>query len=167
MKKSTVAVYKSNETAIKAVKHLIKHGIAEEELSIVGKGDLIEDHIHFVPVKKYKIAPIIIGLGVGGLLGGLSGAGMLQLPLFEQFSDAGFFIGLLAGIGIGAAIGALITVIASIVVKKDEIVVLQKHIDNGSYAVVVKGSDADIAKSKELLHQSKHGHHHLVQLHGK
>ena len=55
MKKSVVAVYDKNSKAISAVKHLVANGIPAEELSVVGEGQLIEDHIHFIPVKKAKI----------------------------------------------------------------------------------------------------------------
>lgn len=166
MKKSTVAVYKSNESAINAVKHLVKSGIPENELSVIGEGQLVEDHIHFVPVKKYKMAPIIIGVIGGGLIGVLAGAGIIDLPVLGHIEDSGGFVGLLAGLTIGAAIGAAITVLVSILVKKDELVVLQKHIDNGRYAVVVKGSDGDILRAKELLHKDAK-HENLMHLKGK
>ncbi len=166
MKKSTVAVYASNEKAINAVKHLVKHGIPEDELSIVGQGQLVEDHIHFVPVKQYKKVPLFLGVGIGGVLGLLVGMGIIDLPFLNSADNSGGFVGTLLGLVFGAIIGAVVSIVISLIIRKDDLVLLQKHIDNGSYAVVVKGSESDITKSKDLLHATS-GHQKSVHLSGK
>lgn len=166
MDKSTVAVYSTNEKAIKAVKHLVTNGIPEEELSIVGEGQLVEDHIHFVPVKQYKKAPLFVGIVCGGVLGLLAGAGIIDIPFMKSVDDSGGFIGLLSGVVLGSIVGAAISILISLVIRKDDLVILQKHIDNGHYAVVVKGSEGDILRAKELLNTKK-GHTNMVHLKSK
>lgn len=166
MKKSVVAVFNQHQKAINAAKYLAKHGIPDNELSIVGKGDLVEDHIHFVPVKKYKKIPLLIGIIGGAILGVLAGTGMVDIPVLNAFSDSGGFVGLLAGVVLGAVLGAILSIAVSLVIRKDDLVVLQKHVDNGKYTLVVTGSEEDILKSRKLLH-TENIHEDIVDLQGK
>ena len=165
MKKSVVAVYDKNSKAISAVKHLVANGIPAEELSVVGEGQLIEDHIHFIPVKKAKIITPYVGLGIGGVLGVIVGMGWVQIPGFSKLFEAGGMIGLLGGIVFGAVIGGSLSIIFSLVVRRDDLVMMQKHIDNGKYALVVKGSLEDIEKSKKILH-TENIHEEIIDVEG-
>lgn len=165
MKKSVVAVYDKNSKAISAVKHLVSHGIPAEELSVVGEGQLIEDHIHFIPVKKAKTVTPYIGLGIGAVLGFVVGMGWVQIPGFEKLFDAGAGIGLLGGVVFGAVIGGLISIVLSLVIRRDDLVMMQKHIDNGKYMLVVKGSLENITKSKKLLH-TENIHEEIIDVEG-
>ncbi|MGB0403722.1 MAG: hypothetical protein ACPGEG_06445 [Salibacteraceae bacterium] len=165
MKKSVVAVYDNHAKAVRAVKHLVKNDIPENELSIVGQGQLIEDHIHFVPVKKAKMVIPYIGLAIGAGLGLLAGYGILPLPGFDSIVEAGGFVGMLAGTVFGAVVGALISIVFSLIYRKDDLVVMQKHIDKGKYMLVVKGELADIEKSKKLLH-TENIHEEIIDVEG-
>lgn len=165
MKKSVVAVYESHEKALRAVKHLVKHEIPENELSIVGQGEVIEDHIHFVPVKKAKMATTYIGLGAGALLGLLAGLEIIPVPGLKGIFGSGGFVGMLGGVVIGAVIGAIASIVFSMIVKKDDFVVMQKHIDKGKYMLVVKGELEDIEKSKKLLH-TENIHEEIIEVAG-
>jgi len=165
MKKSVVAVYDKNSKAISAVKHLVANGIPAEELSVVGEGQLIEDHIQFIPIKKAKIVTPYIGLGIGAVLGFVVGMGWLDIPGFGKLFEAGGMIGMLGGIVFGAVIGGLVSVVLSLVIRRDDLVVMQKHIDNGKYMLVVKGSLEDITKSKKLLH-TENIHEEIIDVEG-
>ncbi|MBD80023.1 MAG: hypothetical protein CL840_14010 [Crocinitomicaceae bacterium] len=165
MKKSVVAVYSNNDKALSAIKYLVKHGIPAEELSVVGQGQLIEDHIHFIPVKKAKKMTPYVGLGIGAVLGFIVGMGWIVIPGFETFFEAGGMIGMLGGIVFGAAVGAVISIIFSIIVRKDDLVMMQKHIDNGKFMLVVKGTLEDIEKSKKLLH-TEDIHEEIIDIEG-
>ena len=165
MKKSTVAVYESNSKALSAVKHLVAHGIPAEGLSVVGKGQLIEDHIHFIPVKKAKTITPYIGLGIGAVLGLVVGLGLVEIPGFAKFFEAGGMVGMLGGTVFGAIVGGVISIIFSLIVKRDDLVLMQKHIENGKYMLVVKGTLEDIEKSKKLLH-TENIHEEIIDVEG-
>jgi len=164
MKKSVVAIYDRNSKAISAVKHLVTHGIPAEELSIVGQGQLIEDHIHFIPVKKAKVVTPYIGLGIGAVLGLIVGMGWVEIPGFAKFFDTGA-VAILGGLVMGAVVGGLSSVVFSLIFRHDDLVMMQKHIDNGKYMLVVKGSLEDIEKSKKLLH-TENIHEEIIDVEG-
>ena len=152
MKKSVVAVYESHEKAIRAVTHLIKHDIPESHLSIVGHGDIVEDHIHIVEVKNFKLMPGFVGAGVGGVLGFVAGAADVPIPGVAFLTEAGGLPGLLGGIAVGIAVGALISIAVSLAYRKDDLVLFKKHVEKGKYLVVVNGENDEIDKSRKLLH---------------
>jgi hypothetical protein len=85
--------------------------------------------------------------------------------LKSLFGEGGF-VGLLGGTVMGAVAGSLVSIVFSMVVKKDELVMMQKHIDKGRYMLVVKGSLEDIEKSKKLLH-TENIHEEIIDVEGK
>ena len=165
MKKSVVALYDNHAKAVSAVKHLVKHDISEKELSIVGQGELIEDHIHFVPVKKAKLVIPYIGLGIGACFGLLAGYGVFPIPGFDSFLEAGGFVGMLGGTVFGAVVGSIISIVFSLFYRKDDMVIMQKHLDKSKFMLVVKGSLEDIEKSKKLLH-TENIHDEIIDIEG-
>lgn len=154
MSKSVVAVYESHDKAVRAVTHLTKNGIDEKGLSIVGKGETVEDHIHVVPVKGIKMAPAFIGAAVGAVLGGIAGVSGIEIPGFGFIAgaDATGFSGALGGVVPGVIAGFIVSAIFQLVYRKDELVVFKKHVEGGKYLVVVNGDESEVSKSRKLLH---------------
>jgi|OM-RGC.v1.037405622 hypothetical protein len=44
--KAAVGVYDSHNKAISAVKRLHKHGVEVDNISLIGKAEIVEDHLH-------------------------------------------------------------------------------------------------------------------------
>lgn len=150
--KATIAVFNDHKKAINAIKYLVKKGIDEKEISIIGKGDIVEDKMHITSVEGIKKAPIPIGAVAGGVLGVLAGAGMLAVPGLGFVFLAGKFVGALAGITLGMVSGGLTSVFVSLGFRQDQIVRYEKHLKTGNFLVVVNGPEEDIKKAHQLLH---------------
>ncbi|MBD80728.1 MAG: hypothetical protein CL840_17570 [Crocinitomicaceae bacterium] len=159
--KATVAIYGNHEKAIKAVKQLVKKGINEKEISLVGKGEIIEDRMHINSIKGLKKAPVPIGVVAGGVLGVLAGAGMLAVPGLGFVFLAGKFVGALGGITMGMATGGMTSFLVSIGFKKDQVVRYKKHLEEGNFLVVINGPENHI----ELAHEILHTHADHLELH--
>lgn len=149
---ATIAIYTNHKKAISAVKHLVKNGIAQKEISLVGTGEIVEDKMHINSIKGLKKAPVPIGAIAGGVLGVLAGAGMLAVPGLGFVFLAGKFVGALGGITMGMATGGVTAFLVSIGFKKDQVVRYKKHLEEGNYMVVINGPDEDIKLAHKLLH---------------
>jgi len=150
--KATIAVYQNHEIAVKAVKKMIKKGIDSKEISIVGKGEMVEDRMHISSLKGLKKSPVPIGTVAGGLLGVLAGAGMLMVPGLGFVFLAGKFIGLLGGATMGMVTGGLASILISLGFKKDQVVRFDKHLEKGHYLVIVDGEEDHIDLAHKILH---------------
>jgi len=150
--KATIAVYQNHEKAVRAVKKLVRDGIDSKEISIIGKGEMIEDRMHITSVKGLKKAPVPIGTIAGGLLGVLAGAGMLMVPGLGFVFLAGKFIGLLGGATVGMVTGGLASILISMGFRKDQVVRFDKHLENGNYLVIVDGEVDHIDQAHKILH---------------
>ncbi len=159
--KATVGVYSNHDKAIRAVKHLINKGIDEKEISLVGKGEIVEDKLHVNSIKGLKKAPVPIGAVAGAVLGVLAGAGMLAVPGLGFIFLAGKFVGALGGITMGMAAGGVTSFFMGIGFKKDQVVRYKKHIEAGNFLVIVNGPEDHIELANNLLH--KHADH--IEIH--
>ena len=158
---ATIAVYDNHKKAINAVKKLVNNGIEQSDISIIGRGEMVEDRMHISSVKSLKKAPIPIGVVAGGVLGVLSGVGMLAIPGLGFMFLAGGLVGGLGGATVGMVGGGLTSIFVSLGFRKDQVVRYEHHLENGHYLVVVNASEEDINKSNNLLH--KHADH--LELH--
>ena len=72
--KSTVGIYDAHEDALEAIKELKRSGYSEKQLSIIGKAELVEDHLNVKSKKILKLLKFIIqisstkGTGIAGSL---------------------------------------------------------------------------------------------------
>ena len=75
-----IGVYDSHTIALEAVNELVNAGFPAKQLSLIGKAELIDDHLH---VKSNNIlieAPVSIGVVTGSILGILAGASVFAIP---------------------------------------------------------------------------------------
>jgi Na+/H+ antiporter NhaC len=158
---ATVGIFKDHEVAVKAVKHLILKGVDEKEISLIGTGTTIEDHVHINSVKSLKKAPVPVGMVAGGVLGVLAGAGILAVPGLGVIFLAGKFVGLISGLALGAFGGSIASFLIGVGFKQDQVVKFEKHLEDGHYLVVINGSDEHISQAHILLH----GHDEHEELH--
>jgi hypothetical protein len=158
--KAQVAVYDSHEKALKAIKVLSDHDFPMDKVSLLGKADVIDDHIHVKSMEDIKDAPALLGAGAGTIVGLLTGVGAFAIPGFGFLYGAGAVLGAIGGFDLGIIAGGIGTLLATIGIKKDKVVKVHEHLDAGKFLVVVQGSAEDIEKAKRILHA--HGTHHSM-----
>jgi len=149
---SKVAVYESHEKALNAVHLLNEKKFPLKNLSIVGKADMINDHMHLKSAVSDNNAPMAIGAVVGTVVGLLTGVGVFAIPGFGFLYGAGAVVGAIGGFDLGlvsGGVGALLTMIG---VKKESALKYESHLHEGKYLLLVKGSMDDITKAEHILH---------------
>jgi hypothetical protein len=155
--KSQVAVYSSHEKALQAIKVLKESDFPMRHVSLLGKAEIIDDHIHVRSLDPVKNTPVLLGVSAGTILGLLSGIGAFAIPGFGFLYGAGALIGLIAGFDVGLVSGGLITLLATLGIQKDKLVRCQEHLDEGNFLVIVNGPQREIEKARKILHS--HGTH--------
>jgi hypothetical protein len=101
-------------------------------------------------------AGAISGGVLGGLTGLLVGLGTLALPGIGPIMLAGAtataLATTLAGAGIGAITGGLIGALIGLGVPEERARVYHERVERGEYLVIIDGTDAEIARAREILH---------------
>jgi uncharacterized membrane protein len=156
--KSKIAVYDSREEAIKALELLNDQGFPMKKVSLLGKADVVDDHIHVKSIDKIKNAPVLLGVGAGTTLGLLAGLGAFTIPGFGFLYGAGAIIGALAGFDLGLVSGGLVTLLTELGIHKDHVVKVNEHLDSGRFVVIVQGSEEDVKRAASIL--NKYNKHH-------
>lgn len=149
---SKIAIYDDHEKAVNAIKILGENDFPMGKVSLIGKAEVIDNHIHVQSLKSAKNAPAIIGAGAGLLVGALSGLGVFVIPGFGFLYGAGAIIGAIGGFDIGVITGGITSLLAEIGIKKDKIVTYQEHLNEGKFMIVIDGTDEEVAKAENILH---------------
>jgi len=155
--KSQVAVYDSHEKAINALKVLNDNNFPMNKVSMLGKAEVIDDHIHVKSLEGMKNAPALLGAGAGTILGLLTGVGAFAIPGFGFLYGAGAVLGALGGFDIGIITGGIGSLLATIGIKKDKVVKCNEHLKAGKYLIAVQGTPEEVKTAENILHS--HGTH--------
>ena len=91
--KTKVAVYDSHEKAVSALKKLAESKFPMNKISLIGKSEVMDDHVHLKSLAPIKNTPAFVGIGAGALIGLLSGIGVFSIPGFGFLYRAGALIG--------------------------------------------------------------------------
>ena len=150
--KSQIAIYDTHEKAVNAIKVLNDKGVSMENVSLLGKAEVIEDHIHIKSLDTIKEAPAIVGMGAGTLIGLLSGIGVFTIPGFGFLYGAGALVGIIAGLDLGIVAGGFISLLTFAGIKEDKVVKCHEHLKEGKFMVIINGSKDEIERSKHILH---------------
>lgn len=149
---SQIAIYDTHEKAVNAIKQLSHQDFPMENVSLLGKAEVVEDHIHVHSLDTIKKAPAVIGMGAGTVLGLLSGIGVFAIPGFGFLYGAGALVGIIAGLDLGLIAGGVISLLSFMGLKEEEVVKYEEHLKEGKFMVIVKGSKEEIEKAKNILH---------------
>lgn len=149
---SQIAIYDTHEKAVNAIKLLSHQDFPMENVSLLGKAEVIEDHIHVKSLDTIKKAPALFGMGAGTLLGLLSGVGVFAIPGFGFLYGAGALVGIIAGLDLGLIAGGAISLLSFMGIKEEEVVKYEEHLREGKFMVIVKGEKEQIEKAKNILH---------------
>ncbi|PZX94528.1 hypothetical protein DOS84_02940 [Flavobacterium aquariorum] len=149
---SQIAIYDTHEKAVNAIKVLNQENFPMDHVSLLGKAEIIEDHIHIKSLDTIKKTPALVGMGAGTLIGLLSGIGVFAIPGFGFLYGAGALIGIIAGLDLGLVTGSFISLLAFTGIKEEEVVKCEQHLKEGKFMVIVKGAKEEIEKAKHILH---------------
>jgi uncharacterized membrane protein len=153
--KSTVAIYKTHDHAIEAIKILDEARFPLKRVSLIGKVEVVEDHIHLRNLEPLKNAPVFIGAAAGSVIGLLSGIGIFAIPGIGFIYGAGAVIGTIAGLDLGLVGGGIITLLATFGIQEESAIQYEEHVQAGKYLVVVQGTQDEINKAKQILEEEK------------
>ena len=123
-----------------------------DNVSLLGKAEVIEDHIHIKSLDTIKKAPALVGMGAGTLIGLLSGIGVFAIPGFGFLYGAGALVGIIAGLDLGLVAGGFISLLTFTGIKEEEVVKCEEHLKEGKFMVIVNGAKEEIERAKHILH---------------
>jgi hypothetical protein len=152
--KSLIGVYESHDKAVTALQELQKSGYPIEFLSIIGKAELVNDHLYIKSKDAVEKAELSIGAVAGTIIGILSGVGLLAIPGFGILYGAGAFFGAITGLWGGIVTGGFALILTThwgidkITANRYEL-----HIKGGNFMVVAQGNEEQLTKAYEVLHK--------------
>lgn len=149
--KSQIAIYDTHDKAVNAIKRLSHENFSMDHVSLLGKAEVVEDHIQIKSLDTINKTPAIVGMSAGTLVGLLSGIGVFAIPGFGFLYGAGALVGIIAGLDIGLVAGGLVSLLSFTGLKEEEVVKCQEHLKEGKFAVIVKGAIDEIERAKHIL----------------
>lgn len=149
---SKVALYDSHEKAIKAVEKLKEKGFPVNNISLIGKAEITDNHMHIKSMDAIERTPALIGAGAGTLVGILTGLGVFAIPGFGFLYGAGVIVGAIGGFDLGIIAGGLGSVLATVGIKDEHVLKYEEHLKEGKFMVLVSGSLEEIELAEHILH---------------
>lgn len=149
--KSHVAVYKTHDEAFKAIQALSDKKFPMEHVSLIGKADIIDDHIHVRYIENFKLIPLLLSI-LGGVTFGLLIAYKVVYVPGITINDSSFFVNVFWGTSMGLVAGAILTIITTLIYPKDRIVRFNEHTLPKRFLVIVNGSEEEIRMAQAILH---------------
>jgi uncharacterized membrane protein len=150
--KAVAGVYDTHEKAVQAVSGLKQSGFSTRQVSIVGKADLVNNHIHVKSSDTAEKVEVSVGVVAGAALGILTGVGIFAIPGLGFLYGAGALVGAFAGFDFGLMAGGLTAALTHIGMDKVSVEKYEKHLNEGKFIVFIQGNDKDLEKAQKLLH---------------
>lgn len=148
--KTHVAIYNTQENAKKAIEKLSDKNFPIEKVSILEKGDVVDDHIKVKSIENIKIVPILIFSVIGLIVGVLSP--ILNITYgFEFMEDVTPIIGGFIGFDVGLLVGGFLVIVIAILIKKDKTIEMETHMENSRFLILVDGEKDDIIVAENIL----------------
>ncbi len=155
---SIVGIYDTHESAVNALTALKENNFPMKQVSLMGKAEVIEDHVQIKSYNGIQNAPVLLGTGGGTIIGLLSGIGVFAIPGFGFLYGAGAIVGSIAGFDVGLITGGIGSLLTTLGLKDTHAKKIQEHLEKGKYTLVIHGSLEEIKKAEKLL--LKEGSHH-------
>lgn len=122
MAKLITGVFKTRSSSMLAVEDLIRHGIPQEDISVL-MTDTSNGREFYTDISskapEYGVMGTVIGAIAGGVLAALIALGYINLP-GTGLTNIGVLYATLAGVGVGAVLGLLIGALAGLSVPEFE-----------------------------------------------
>lgn len=155
IKTANVGVCDTHEDAVEAVGLLEKAHFPMKEVSLLGKVDKVEDHLHVRSLDPLKNAPAIVGASAGTIVGLLTGLGVFAIPGFGFLYGAGAVIGTIGGFDLGLVTGGVISLLLEFGIDREQALTYHEHLKEGKFLLVIQGPEEDVAKAKKILEPNK------------
>ncbi len=150
--KSHVAIYETQDQALKAVRALNGSGFPMDNVSLVGKADHMDDNIKVKSILLYKLSPIFLFISAGIITALLAGAGVVHIPGFEYMERTSQLVNGIIGLNFGLLTGGMLTITLALFFKEDKVVSYKKHLVEQKFLVVINGSIEEIQSAEHILH---------------
>lgn len=147
-----VAVYASHEQAVEALKKLEAEQFPMNDVSLIGKAELMDEHEERKSMHDGRNLPAYIGIGGGTVLGLLAGLGVFAVPGFGFLYGAGAVVGTIGGFDLGLVSGGIVTLLATAGIHEDEVDHYAEHLNQGNFIVLVNGPEEEAEKAERILH---------------
>ncbi len=151
--KTLIAIYDTHADAVNALSALKENHFSMKDVSLLGKAEVIEDHLHIRSFDKAENTPVLLGTGGGVIAGLLTGIGVFAVPGFGFLYGAGAVIGAIAGFDIGLVAGGIGSLMTTLGLEEKHTKKVKEHLEKGKYSVLVKGSEDDILKAEKVLEE--------------
>ncbi len=148
---SKIAVYKSHEDALLAIKKLKSENFPIKQISLIGEAQIINDHMCIKSLDNIKNMPLAIGTIAGIVVGLLSGIGVFVIPGFGFLYGAGAIVGAMGGLDLGIIGGGLATILTQMGIKKEDVIIYEENIKEGHFLVVANGTKEEISRAGKIL----------------
>ena len=150
--KSVIGVYGSHEKALSALSELQKSGYPIRHLSIIGKADIKDRHIHVKEKDTVEKAILSIGTAGGAVLGILTSIGVFAIPGFGLLYGAGAFVGICAGLELGFMTGGIGVILTTIIgVDKSIAHRYEKYLNEDKFLVLAQGTEKQVDHAKQIM----------------
>ena len=159
---SLIAIYNTHQEALNALAMLKENDFPMDHVSLMGKAEVIDDHLHLNAHDKETTAPVLLGTGGGVLVGALTGLGVFAIPGFGFLYGAGAIIGALAGFDMGLIAGGVGSLLTSLGLKEAHAGKVHEHLEKGKYTLLVQGSKEEVERAEELINNDG-GYFELVK----
>ncbi len=166
---ATVGIYRSHKEAVEAINKLHEHGYALDKMSIIGKGDFVEDIKGSYNMEDASNDGMVVGGVAGGLLGALAGLSLVAVPGLGLLYTGGVMgavvLSALAvdGAAVGVFGGGLLSAFLGSKLGKEGVLEYERHLENGKYLLVLHTDNSDAKRAKQILHE--HSEHDGVETH--
>jgi len=150
---ATVAIYDNHQNALAAIKILTDSEFPVDKISIVGKGDIVEDHFKIHDSGEYTQKGLAVGAVIGGILGVLTGLSFFALPGLGVLFASGALIGGTGGVAMGAAGGGIFSTLLSLGISKSGVLSYKTHLENGKFLVICHGTQEEIDNAKLIIEE--------------
>lgn len=158
--KAKIAIYDTHNKAVNALKVLAENNFPMNKVSLLGKSDVVGDHIHLKSLNPIKNTPAFIGMGAGSIVGLLTGIGVFTVPGFGFLYGAGALMGVIGGFDLGLVAGGIGTILLKAGIKKENVVEFEEHLNTGKFMVVINGDEKAVLEAEKILHTE--GTHLLI-----
>jgi hypothetical protein len=150
--KSIIGVYESHENAVSALQELKKSGYPVGQLSVIGKAEIVNNHLYIKSKDAIEKAEFSIGAVAGTILGILTGVGVFAIPGLGILYSGGAFYGAIMGLWGGIVTGGLAVVLTTgWGINKTNADRYEQYIKEGNFIVIAQGDQEQLTKAHDVL----------------
>lgn len=153
--KTLVAVYETHEKAVHAVNKLKDNGFENKNISILGKADIIENHVHVKTNDTAEKVEVSLGVVAGTTLGILTGIGVFAIPGLGFLYGAGALVGAVAGADLGIVGSGIVAILTYVGVEQHNKEKYEKYLNECKFLLFVQGDEDRIELAEKVLGKDK------------